>query len=69
MCELLGIMFNVMVVCGLVVVRGRSDRISVVIEMDQEVSIWLAVSGVCNYCRVVEDNRSMQWMGVSLLCC
>ena len=48
---------------------GESDRVSVVMEVDQEVSIWLTVGGVSNCCHVVEVNRCMQWIGVCLLCC
>ena len=49
--------------------RGRSDGVNVVIEVEQEVPIWLAVGGVSNCCHVVEGNHCMLWMGVSLLCC
>ena len=46
--------------CRLVVERGGSDRVSEVIDVEQEVPIWLAVDGVSNCCHVVEDNLSIQ---------
>ena len=41
-------------------VRDRIARVSVVIEVEQEVPIRLAVDGVSNCCHVVEDNHCMQ---------
>ena len=41
-------------------VRDRIARVSVVIEVEQEVPIRLAVDGLSNCCHVVEDNHCIQ---------
>ena len=37
---------------------------SVVIEVEKEVPIWLILIGVYNCCHVVKDNLCIQWIRV-----
>ena len=39
------------------VVSDRIDRVSVIIEVEQEIAMWLAVGKASNYWNVVEDNH------------
>ena len=48
------------VLVGWMAVRDRIARVSVVIEVEQEVPIRLAVDGLSNCCHVVEDNHCIQ---------
>ena len=56
------------VVNGLMVERYQYHRVSVVIDVEQEVPIWLIVGEVFNIHHVVEDNRCVQEIGVCMLC-
>ena len=44
----------------LIVVGARSNSVGMAIEVENEASIWLEMSGVVNECHVVEDDGTSQ---------
>ena len=47
-------------VCGLVVVGVWGKGVRAVVEMEEEVSMWLTVCGIPNGCHKVEDDGFIQ---------
>ena len=53
---------------GLVVVGVRNENVGVVVDVEQEVSIWLEMGGISNGSHVAEDNRCIKRISVCLMC-